>query len=561
MDRRTVLAFLLIGIILILSPYFQKLMIPPQPANTQTQKYNNIPEKESEVPGIKEEPEVRIVIRVKEQEEPAKQGKIIVIDTDLYKGVISTKGGLIKNWVLKKYYKKDGSDLDLIADTDAPNLGVGFISLDGDSIDLSKLMFEAVGISEKDTTMLVFGRDNTAELRLVCSLGEDKYVEKIMTFKKDEYPFDMTVRFEGLQDVIADREYWVNWGSNLTSSEKTFKEDQKYSKIYAFMGDETESVNPKNGEAKPKVLSGKTHWIAVRIKYFAAAIIPVGFSAKEVVLSGSAIKNGKEIIGEKFYGELKSDFSEKKLQEDTYKIFIGPLEYPLIKSFDVKLEKIMGFGWKFIRPIAKVIYQMLMFLQSYIGNYGWVIIIFSVLIKILLYPLTRSSYVSMKKMSALQPKITELREKYKKDPQKLNKATMRLYKEEGVNPLGGCLPMVLQMPIFFAMYPVFYQMIEFRGAKFIWWIKDLSVPDTVATLNLGFTEWNVNILMLVWVTTMFISNKLTMKDPKQKMMVLLMPVVMLIMLNNVFPSGMTLYWTVFNVLTTAQQLFIQRKKS
>ena len=547
--------------ILILSPYYNKLMNPPQPESPQTQK-QDIYKKESASPYTKEEPaRKKEVITVKKQTELNQPGKIIVIDTDLYKGVISTKGGLIKNWVLKKYNKKDDSELDLIADKDAPNLGVGFISLDGDSINLSGLMFEAVGIDGKDTTMLVFGDDNTAKLHLRCSLGEDKYVDKIMTFKKDEYPFDMTVKFEGLRDVIANREYWVNWGSNLTSSEKTFDEDQKHSEIFALMGDEAESVNPKNGEAKPKVLSGKTHWIAFRIKYFAAAIVPVGFSAKEAILAGSVIKDGKETIGEKFYGELKSEFSEKNLHEDTYRIFIGPLEYPLIKSFEVKLEKIMGFGWKFIRPIAKIIYQMLKFLQSYIGNYGWVIIVFSILIKILLYPLTRTSYISMKKMSALQPKITELREKYKKDSQKLNKATMRLYKEEGVNPLGGCLPMLLQMPIFFAMYPIFYQMIEFRGAKFIWWIKDLSVPDTVATLNLGFYEWNVNILMLIWVTTMYISNKLTMKDPKQKLMVTLMPVMMLVMLNNLFPSGMTLYWTVFNVLTTAQQLFIQRKKS
>ena len=560
MDRRTVLAFLLIGIILILSPYFQKLMSPPQPEKPQTQK-QNIPKKESASPDTKEEPARKAVITVKRQKELNQLGKIIVIDTDLYKGVISTKGGLIKNWVLKKYNKKDDSELDLIADKDAPNLGVGFISLDGDSIDLSKLMFEAVGIDEKDTTMLVFGKDNKAELHLRCSLGEEKYVEKIMTFKKDEYPFDMTVKFEGLQNVIADREYWVNWGSSLTVSEKSFKEEERYPEIYALMGDETESVKPKNGETKRQALSGNTHWIAVRMKYFTAAIMPVDFTSKAAIIQCSINKSGKEFKGLNFYGELKSEFSEKNLHEDTYRIFIGPLEYPLVKSFEVKLEKIMGFGWKFIRPIAKIIYQILKFLQSYIGNYGWVIIVFSILIKILLYPLTRSSYTSMKKMSALQPKITELREKYKKEPQKLNKATMRLYKEEGVNPLGGCLPMLLQMPIFFAMYPVFYQMIEFRGAKFIWWIKDLSVPDTVATLNLGFYEWNVNVLMLIWVTTMYISNKLTMKDPKQKLMVTLMPVMMLVMLNNIFPSGMTLYWTVFNVLTTAQQLFIQRKKS
>ena len=164
----------------------------------------------------------------------------------------------------------------------------------------------------------------------------------------------------------------------------------------------------------------------------------------------------------------------------------------------------------------------------------------------------------MKKMQKIQPLMNDLREKYKKDPQKLNKAMMRLYKEHKVNPLGGCLPLLLQMPVFIAMYPLFYQMIEFRGAKFVWWIKDLSTPDTVAKLNLGFMTWNLNILVLIWVASMFIQNRFTMKDPKQKMMVYLMPLMMLIFFNNLFSSGLVLYWTVFNILTTIQQIFTKK---
>ena len=154
--------------------------------------------------------------------------------------------------------------------------------------------------------------------------------------------------------------------------------------------------------------------------------------------------------------------------------------------------------------------------------------------------------------------MTELRKKHKKDPQKLNKAMMRLYKEQKVNPLGGCLPLLFQMPVFIAMYPLFYQMIEFRGAKFALWINDLSSPDTVAQLDLGFMTWNVNPLVLIWVASMFFQNKLTMKDPKQKMMVYLMPIMMLVFFNNLFSSGLVLYWTVFNLLTTIQQLYTKK---
>jgi len=557
MDKRTALAFVLIFLIILLWPFYQQIMMPPPPSEPI------VPDEE--ISGKTIEPEVekeQATVdkpKIKIEEIQIEKEKLIKVDTDLYTGVISTRGGTIKNWVLKEYKKKDDSQLDLIKDQTAENLGIGFITIDGDSFNLSKRSFEPVGIDIEDSTYLNFDELGKAELHLICRIDYDKYVEKTMIFEKDKYPFKMDVRFVGLDNFIADREYWVSWGCGLSSSESKLGNEMKYSKIYAMMGDEVESLDPKDPEGKTVLLTGETRWIAVSIKYFAGAIIPENFYGKEALISGRVKRVEKELIDKDFYGVIKAEFSEEEVHQDSYKIFIGPLEYPMISGFNVGLQKIMGLGWGPLRPISKLIYHTLRFLYSFIGNYGVVIIIFSIIIKILFFPLTRSSYLSMKKMQSLQPLIAELREKYKKDPQKLNKATMRLYKEQGVNPLGGCLPLLLQMPVFIAMYPLFYQMIEFRGAKFIWWIKDLSSPDTVAKLNLGLIDWNLNILPIIWVVSMYIQNRLTMKDPKQKMMVYLMPIMMLIFFNNLFSSGLVLYWTVFNILTMFQQFSIQRK--
>ncbi len=576
MNKNTLLAFLLIGLILILWGPLQKMISPPKPQSAPERVVSESPyektqytKKSSDVikkPAIIKEK----VIDTIENEVPAIQEKFIKIssrleDDGLYTCIISTKGGTIKDWTLKKYKKRDGSQLSLVKNNNPGNLGIGFISSNGDTIDTAGRSFEPVGFSfddlsklKDDTVNVYFNRSGKAELHLVCRIDDDKSVEKIFKFEKDKYPFELDVKLNNLKDVITDREYWISWDSGLTPSEKKFEDDSQYSEIFAMMGDELESLNPDDTELKTLRLTGDTKWIALRSKYFATAIIPMSFYGKEAILSGRVIKSNKEVIDEDYYGVIKADFSGNDVHSDTYKVLIGPLEYPMITELSVDLEKIMGFGWKFIRPISKLIYHILRFLYNYIENYGMVIIIFSILIKILFYPLTRKSYVSMKKMQDIQPLMTELRKKHKKDPQKLNKAMMRLYKEQKVNPLGGCLPLLFQMPVFIAMYPLFYQMIEFRGAKFALWINDLSSPDTVAQLDLGFMTWNVNPLVLIWVASMFFQNKLTMKDPKQKMMVYLMPIMMLVFFNNLFSSGLVLYWTVFNLLTTIQQLYTKK---
>ncbi len=178
----------------------------------------------------------------------------------------------------------------------------------------------------------------------------------------------------------------------------------------------------------------------------------------------------------------------------------------------------------------------------------------------MLFPLTKKSYKSMKEMQALQPIMQELNEKYKDNPQKKQQEVMSLYKEYGVNPLGGCIPMILQMPLLIALFNVFRSTIELRGAAFIWWITDLARPDTVAVLPFSIPLYGntLNILPLFMGITMFIQQKMTMKDPKQKAMVYLMPIFLTLLFNS-FPSGLNLYYALFNLFSIAQEKLIPYK--
>jgi YidC/Oxa1 family membrane protein insertase len=220
------------------------------------------------------------------------------------------------------------------------------------------------------------------------------------------------------------------------------------------------------------------------------------------------------------------------------------------------------FGLTFIvRPIAEyILLPLFQFLHSFIPNYGIVIIIFSLIIKIVVYPLTKSSYQSMKKMQALQPKIAELKEKFKDDPQKLNKETMKLYSTYGINPAGGCLPILLQMPIFIALWGMFQSAIDLRLQPFIFWIKDLSTPDVIYDLGFKIPIFGVQqisgLALLMGITT-FVQQKMTVKDPNQKALVYVMPIMLTILFMS-FPSGLNLYYFLFNLFSIIQQWYINR---
>ncbi|MDP8229237.1 MAG: YidC/Oxa1 family insertase periplasmic-domain containing protein, partial [Candidatus Electryoneaceae bacterium] len=346
------------------------------------------------------------------------------------------------------------------------------------------------------------------------------------------------------------------WKGGLAYTENDTVQDVTFSKAYLFDAGETLeslSINKKRNETEGPN-EGQTRWGAIRTKYFIAAMLPEENPAKAGWMESrlDSLYTGEHApnrLGIGLWLPLEGNSPTTSVR-----IFAGPLDDTILKRVDPNLTETMSWGWVIFEPFSKAILWGLKHLRQVIPNYGICIIIFSVLIKIIIWPLTRKSYQSMSGMQRIQPKIKELNEKYKKDAQRKQKEMMKLYKEEGINPMGGCLPVLLQMPLLIALFQVFRSTIEFRRAPFVAWINDLSMPDTLFQLPFTIPMYgsHVALLPILMGISTFYQSKSTMSDPNQKMMLYFMPIFMVIIFNN-FPSGLTLYYTLFNVWTLIQQ--------
>ena len=486
------------------------------------------------------------------------------IDTELYKATISSEGGgTIKSFILKNYEMRKGGDttlVQLINDNGKSPLLIRYISIDGDTVELNqnfKLNYVSKSSEIKDSFSI--SGDDSITMSFVLRNQNSVVAKKIFKFYGNKYTIGLDTDLTGLQNNSAANFYELSWNGGLLYTESFLKDDIFYSKAYAYSGGEFENLNVKSGKKKQSRSMGSTRWTAIRTKYFAASFIPenpgIGYK-----LSGTGIP----IQGNEFQKIFTMHLLLPLNSPSHTTIFIGPLDYSIIKGLSVNLEHIMTFGFKLIQPISKGILWTFIKLNTLIPNYGWVLIIFSILVKAVLSPLTNKSTRSMKEMQNLQPKIAALKEKYQNDPQKINAATMKLYKEHGVNPMGGCLPLLIQMPILIALFTVFRSTIELRHAPFILWITDLSAPDTIFTLPFKIPIYgqNVNVLPLIMALTTVLQQKFTTaaasNNPQQKMMMYFMPIMMFFLFNQ-FPSGLNLYYTLFNILSMIQQKFLQPK--
>jgi len=310
-------------------------------------------------------------------------------------------------------------------------------------------------------------------------------------------------------------------------------------------------------ENKP-VESGAVDWMALSIPYFLTAVAPVKNPGGTLKRSVRGAADAEVMVATLVDPPIT--VAPGQTVESSYLVYSGPRDIDLLEPLGHQLDRAVDYGWFDI--IAKPMMAALKFLYKYLGNFGVAIIIVTILIKILFWPLTQKSYKSMKEMQKLQPLVGKLREKYKDDKAKMNQEVMQLYKTYKVNPMGGCLPMVVQIPVFIAFYKVLGSAIELRHAPFMLWINDLSAPDRLA---IGFDLPYVGglpVLTLLMGASMFIQQKMTPTsvDPTQAKMMLLMPVIFTVMFVN-FPSGLVLYWLVNNILSIGQQLYTNRFKA
>lgn len=577
MDRQTTLAFILIGLILMVWIYYTApTPEPPVDIERDTTTTPLVQEKEE----IKTLPEESFEVTQKEETDingkffssDLLSERIITIENDLAVIELSSKGAAIKKYFLKEYnnwyagqleenapfYRKN---VQLIYDNKGGEFDIVFVTTDGKKVNTSSLYFN----TDAGKHYYRLNESDSLSISFIVNAGEEGFLKRTYVFYGNRYDSRVDLEFNNMHNVVSQNRYDIVWTNGIRFVEENSVDEANFSNSSAYMGGE--QVIFEAGD-RQRDLSGSIDWIAVRNKYFAAIISPQNPADVEGAYF-DGYKEGIQNNGVREYytAGLVVPFKNTNLEAKSFSLYIGPISYRLLKEYDKNYEAIVDFGGFFglkfiIRPISEyVLLPLFNFLHKFIPNYGVVIIVFAFIIKIAVYPLTKTSFKSMKKMQLLQPKMAEIREKFKDDPQKMNKEMMKLYSTYGINPMGGCFPLLLQMPIFIALWGLFQAAIELRQQPFISYITDLSRPDILINLYpfefLGMSHIS-GLAVLMGLTT-FIQQKMTIKDPKQKAMVYVMPP-MLTLLFMSFPSGLNLYYFMFNLFSIAQQQLIVMKK-
>lgn len=482
--------------------------------------------------------------------------RLVTVENDLMKATISTKGATLKSLVMKRHLDGLHKPYDLIQSRDKGALSMLFLTSDGKRIDTRDLNFRCLSA---EPALTVAGA-NKASLSFVLDVDSSRSMQVTYNFTGDSYTIGYDLKMTGFGSTIAGNQYQLAWDGGMAYSEKDKVDEANNALSSAYLGGGIVKLDAKDSKQPfyKEEESGKAQWAAVRSKYFVAALIP-SRDTDGIYLKGSKA-NGSDF--ENYIAALKMNLpAGGNVVEDHYRIYAGPLDYNTVKSLNVGLEKIMDFGWDWLtRPFAEyIILPVFNLLNRYVGNYGLIIIIFAFLIKAVTYPLSMASTKSMKKMAELQPLMKEVQDKYKDNPAKLQSELGRIYKEAGVNPLGGCLPTVLQMPLLFAMFYVFRSSIQLRQHGFLW-AKDLSVPDSI--LDFGFKlplyGDHIAVFPILMAVTVYLQQKITpstQSNEQMKVMAWMFPAMMLLFFNNM-PAGLGLYYMMFNVFSVAQQYYI-----
>jgi YidC/Oxa1 family membrane protein insertase len=554
MDQARLLIAIVLSLAVFLAWHFYSSY--QEKAQQQATKKVEAPAAKNEQPvPQKEKPYTEAPKKIEPAQEPTapvaapKTARTITVDTPLYQARISEDGAVFYSFLLKNYRERVAKDSPLKQIlTGDETLGVGQLGFAGKSVPgLDKAIFVA-----DLTTDQVKVSDSSRDIKFSWRSQDGFLIEKIYKFVPDSYVVGMTVTVKnGSGRGIQDKLFMV-----LNSKAPGDK------RLYAFEGPSA-LINDKLEEIKIKKLKdqdtfeGKIKWVALQSRYFMSGLIPDQVEEAGLKL---ALKSEKFVAAH--YRQ-----PEKAIQPGTqytyaYQLFMGPKRIEELKNVGNDLHKVVDFGW--FDFIAKPCLWLMNLFYRVIPNYGIAIIFLTILAKILLWPLGQKSYKSMSEMKKIQPLMKEIREKYKHDKKKMNEEVMGLYRTYKINPVGGCLPMVVQLPVFFALYRMLYEAIELRHAHFFLWIDDLSAPDRL--FHFGFSipfmepPYGIPVLTLVMGATMLLQQKMSppMGDATQAKMMMFMPLVFTVIFIN-FSSGLVLYWLVNNVLSIAQQYYTQKK--
>jgi YidC/Oxa1 family membrane protein insertase len=505
------------------------------------------------------------------------QQEFYTLENNLMKITFTNKGGRIYSVELKNYQTHDSLPL-ILFDGDETLFGLNFFAQNR-SIQTDQLFFTP-SISQKSLVVsgpevrtgsegrIKFNEDHpggkeTVSFRLEVAPG--KFLEYVYSLEYNSYLVDFDLNIQGLEEYIASNQSYLNftWSFDVPRQERPsrFGEDRYTNIMYKFFEDDVDNLSQNKSDEEN--LNTRVKWIGFKQLFFNSTIIAKEAFPNAYVRSEVFEENPKYLAN--FYADIAIPYQGTQNEQVNMQFFFGPNHYQTLKQYDIDLERLVYLGYAIVRPVNKyLIIPIFNFLRRFIDNFGIIILLLTIFVKTILFPFTYKSYVSQAKMRALKPEIDELNKKYGSDkPMEKQQAIMALYKKAGVNPMGGCLPMLLQFPILIAMFFFFPTSIELRQESFLW-AHDLSTYDSILDLpfTIPFYGDHVSLFCLLMTITTIISTRLNQQAtsaqgmPGMKTMMYLMPVMFLFILNS-YSSGLSYYYFLANVITIGQTYIIR----
>jgi len=548
MDRKTLTGFILIGAILLLWPSYLELISPSEkdkedlvvPDSSLVEKYSET-KPENPTDSTVENLEV-------ERQNYTVGGKNYVAE------ISNTGGGSIVSFRLSKHLKKSEDSLNLIDDYNTKNLVVSFVNQSGEVVSLDKnwrlVSGGSVELSDvKPKASFIFATEH---------LGRP--VTKELVFSYNSYEIDISVSLRNLKDISLDEKYTVSWAGGLPEHEGS--QDAMFMEALVSQAGSIESFrvgaagffgssSTNNIDSEEKKYVGQADFAGYRTKYFGLFFVPQKSDLVEIIKYPTPLRAGVDV-------NITQDINLEK-----NKFYLGPLDYSSVENLGVGLEeKILG--WQWLSSVSWLVYSIMVMLYGLIPNYGVVVVLFAILIKLVTYPLMAKQLRSSKKMQEISPLMNQIKIKYKNNPTLQQQKMAALFQENKINPLAGCLPLLIQMPVLMSVFMVFRNTIAFRGESFFLWINDLSAADTLFVVG-GIP---VNVLPFLMSFSMYYTMKLSSatqpaggdpaQEATQQMMKYMFPG-MMFFLFYAFPSGLNLYYLCFNIMQILQQKIINNE--
>ena len=468
----------------------------------------------------------------------AEPEQLVTVATDLYEVVFTSFGGRLRHFRLRNYAAESGPGserLDMIASESLLPLGVYWRGGDGRIASDNRITYR---LSADDASV---SGDGVATVSMVGELEDGSTVTKRVQLVGDSYVLAFDARVEGAGAGAVG----VGWARQIDENLSRFGGTEGPT---AFVDGELESQSATSID-EPIYFDGVLSWGGYSDHYFMAAFLP------------------QQPGPYRFAGAARGGVGEAQLWDEqaggrvSYGLFVGPKSLHLLASLGHDLDEAVDLGifWFIARPML----ELLFFLHAFLGNYGWAIVILTIGVRLAFYPINQRQAASMKAMQRIQPELKKIQEKYKDDRERMSKEVMEVYRRHKVNPLSGCLPMLVQLPVFFGLYNALLQAIELRHAPFIGWIDDLSQPDRLGTLAVPFVDPpGIPVMTLLMGASMVLQQRMTpqMGDPMQQRMMMMMPVIFTVMFVN-FPSGLVIYWFANNLMAIGQQYMTNRSKA